>query len=388
MGHLVRFRHTLGGILAVLVSATVGWGTTAMAVTAQEVKTATSTPRATRDPVCESGCTPLCVGDCNGDGEVVVNELVKAVNIALGTTELGECTAADGSADGAVTVNELVTAVRNALEGCPTNAALGERRFSLNPDTSGFSIEGFPFPLAGTGFTGYIELEAGVPDAETGLAEVNITDASEYISMLLKPFAGVEMAICLRPVRELLPVANAGTIACNGGYDFGLVVTQDHNVGVVGVDGFTEQDCIDAEGTVEPQDGAHPGVCNGPIVSEGGDSDSGPGALLIAPDPETLEGGLPVMMAIEDALPCGDEAVEETQVPLGFTTGIVRATIFNRNNVAGEVFQIERQGENFSCAEWTVENGPGTLVLAAPVIDQGPVLKDFFDVANVFVLDD
>jgi hypothetical protein len=365
----LRFRRDLNGAIVLLVSACIAcWGTPTSAAVAEAV--------------------PECVGDCDASGDVVVNELVKAVNIGLGTMELPECSAADGKADGAVTVDELVTAVRNALEGCPQKLGLGKRRFSLNPETSGFSIEGFPFPLGGTGFTGYVDLEAGVPDPETGLAQVSITDASEYISMLLEPLAGVAMAICLRPLRELLPVANAGTIACNGGYDFGLIVTQDHNIGVVGVDGFTEQDCIDAEGSVEPQDGAHPGVCNGPIVSEGGGSDSGPGALLIAPDPETLEGGLPVMMAIEDALPCGDESVEETQVPLGFTTGIVRTTIFDRNNVAGEVFPIERQGENFSCAEWTVENGPGTLGLAAPVIDQGPLLKDFFDVANVFVLDD
>jgi hypothetical protein len=359
-----------------------------MAATAQAVETATSMPRATRDPIRESGRTPLCVGDCDGNGEVVVNELVKAVNIALGATERCECLAADGNRDREVTVDELVTAVRKALEGCPTNGGLGRRTFSLSPDTSGFSIEGFPFPLGGTGLTGCIEFEAGVPDPETGLAEVNITDASDYISMLLQPFSGPAMAVCLRPLRKLLPVANAGTISCNGGYDFGLTVTQDHNIGVVGVDDFTEQDCIDAGGTVEPQGGAHPGVCNGPIVSEGGGGDSGPGAFLIAPDPETLEGGLPVMMGIEDALPCGDESVEETQVPLALTTGISRATILDRNNVAGDTFQVERQGENFSCAEWTVEDGPGTLVLAAPIIDQDTGAIGFFDLANVFVFDD
>jgi hypothetical protein len=369
MGDRLCFWHNFNGAMALLLSA---W----LAGPAMPAS------------VARAEAAPVCVGDCDASGDVVVNELVKGVNIALGTMDVSECTAADGKADGGVTVDELVTAVRNALEGCPKSPGLGKRRFSLNPETSGFSIEGFPFPLAGTGFTGYVELEAGAPDPETGLADVSITDASDYIAMLLRPFAGPAMAICLRVVREALPVAHAGTLACNGGYDFGMIVTQDHNIGVVGVDGFTEQDCIDAGGTVEPEDGAHPGVCNGPVVAEEGGSDTGPGALLIAPDPETLEGGLPVMMTIEDALPCGDESVEETPAPLAFTTGIARATILDRNNVSGDTFQIERQGEDFSCAEWNVEDGPGRLVLAAPVIDQDTGAIGFFDLANVFVFDD
>jgi len=61
----------------------------------------------------------LCVGDCNSDGMVTIDEVVKAVNIALGTLPLAECRASDSNRDVAVTVNELVTAVRRALGGCP-----------------------------------------------------------------------------------------------------------------------------------------------------------------------------------------------------------------------------------------------------------------------------
>lgn len=329
-----------------------------------------------------------CIGDCDGSRSVLVSELVKAVNIALGTAEVADCLRADADGDGTVRVDELVTAVKNALEGCPQSERLGKRRFSLNADTSGFSIVGFPFPIEGTGFTGYVELEAGAPDPESGLAEVSITDASEYISMLLHPFGGPPMAICLRPLRDQFPILRAGRLACRGGQDFGFVVTQDHNIGVVGVDGFDAEDCAAVGGSVEPPGGAHPGVCNGPIVFAPGASDSGPGALLIAPDPEALDGGLPAMLRIEDALPCGDEEVDEIPIPLGFTSGVARATIFDRNNVVGSVLEIERRGENFSCEEWSVEDGPGTLVLAAPVVDQDTGVIGFFDIANVFVFDD
>ncbi|MBX3027064.1 hypothetical protein KF840_19345 [bacterium] len=59
-----------------------------------------------------------CVGDCDGDGSVVVSELVRAVGIALGQAGLAICSAADQNEDGAVTVNELVAAVGAALNGC------------------------------------------------------------------------------------------------------------------------------------------------------------------------------------------------------------------------------------------------------------------------------
>ncbi|MFQ5668119.1 MAG: hypothetical protein ACE5I7_17025 [Candidatus Binatia bacterium] len=62
-----------------------------------------------------SGC---CAGDCSGDGRVTIDELVVGVNIALGTTPVGQCRAFDTGADGVVTVDELVTAVNTALRGC------------------------------------------------------------------------------------------------------------------------------------------------------------------------------------------------------------------------------------------------------------------------------
>lgn len=59
------------------------------------------------------------VGDCDTNGEVTVNELVQAVNIALGATGITSCGEADVDIDGQVTVNEIVRAVSAALNGIP-----------------------------------------------------------------------------------------------------------------------------------------------------------------------------------------------------------------------------------------------------------------------------
>ncbi len=59
-----------------------------------------------------------CQGDCSGDGEVTVNELVLGVNIASGGAELARCASFDVNGDGEVTINELIGSVANALNGC------------------------------------------------------------------------------------------------------------------------------------------------------------------------------------------------------------------------------------------------------------------------------
>jgi len=56
-------------------------------------------------------------GDCNADLVVTIDELVKSVAIALGTTAASECARADVNQDGAVTVDEIVRGVAAAGAG-------------------------------------------------------------------------------------------------------------------------------------------------------------------------------------------------------------------------------------------------------------------------------
>jgi hypothetical protein len=61
---------------------------------------------------------PSCVGDCNGNGTVAINDLILGVNIALGSASIDDCSAFDENGNGMVGINELVAAVSNALDGC------------------------------------------------------------------------------------------------------------------------------------------------------------------------------------------------------------------------------------------------------------------------------
>ncbi|MBP1686538.1 MAG: multidomain protein with s-layer y region, glug motif, ig motif, i-set domain, pkd domain [Deltaproteobacteria bacterium] len=59
-----------------------------------------------------------CVGDCDANGRVTVDEILAMVNIALGNPPTPNCQAGDPDTNGQITVDEIVTAVRNALNGC------------------------------------------------------------------------------------------------------------------------------------------------------------------------------------------------------------------------------------------------------------------------------
>ena len=60
-----------------------------------------------------------CLGDCNGDKSATIDELLRGVNIALGTSSVEVCPAFDRDLSGNVTIDELVAGVTNALNGCP-----------------------------------------------------------------------------------------------------------------------------------------------------------------------------------------------------------------------------------------------------------------------------
>jgi len=238
----------------------------------------------------------------------------------------------------------------------PTTVPLGTRRFSLSAQSS---IQLLPTLGGFTGLSGSLTLAAGAPDPVTGLAQVDIVDSSEFLRVSIQGFN-----FCLKP---LVPVFNAGVLACNGGYDFGILSTQDHNIGVVGVNGFTASQCVAAGGFVEEAGDSHPNVCNGPLdIQSSSGVDSGPGALLIAPDERFGTQGMPAEVAIDfdacEQQPPGDMTL------LGFTSGLARSDILDANNVAGQLFRHDEQGENFSCAAWTQENGPGTLVFSIPAV--------------------
>jgi hypothetical protein len=58
-----------------------------------------------------------CIGDIDGNGQVLINELIIGVNCALGTVT-PNCGRFDANDNGAVTIDELVRGVNNALGSC------------------------------------------------------------------------------------------------------------------------------------------------------------------------------------------------------------------------------------------------------------------------------
>ncbi len=63
--------------------------------------------------------TPACVGDCDGDGQVTINELITAVIRMIAITGTGPtCPALDVNGDGSIEISEIVAAVNSNLYGC------------------------------------------------------------------------------------------------------------------------------------------------------------------------------------------------------------------------------------------------------------------------------
>lgn len=83
------------------------------------IPAATATPTPTVTPGAEG-----CAGDCDGSGQVTVDEIVRLVNIALGNGATSDCAPGDVNHDGHITVDEIVKAVDNALGGCGVPAVL------------------------------------------------------------------------------------------------------------------------------------------------------------------------------------------------------------------------------------------------------------------------
>ena len=63
-----------------------------------------------------------CAGDCDGNGSVVINELILCVRISLDETPLAQCEECDDDGDSTVAINELVLAVTKSLASCAAAA--------------------------------------------------------------------------------------------------------------------------------------------------------------------------------------------------------------------------------------------------------------------------
>lgn len=87
-----------------------------------------------------------CPGDCDGNGEVNVAEVLTSVSVALGEIEIAACFRADHDESEAIEVDEILRGVRAALEGCPASELF--ESFAASPRRRAPSLHGLP--LLGT----------------------------------------------------------------------------------------------------------------------------------------------------------------------------------------------------------------------------------------------
>lgn len=115
-----------------------------------------------------------CAGDCNGNGQVDIADIVTLTNIALENATVSQCPSGDVNHDNQITVNELIAAVDTALRGCVGG-----------PSTvSGGAIKG---PVAGANVVAFAIDADGAKGVQIGSAT---TDDSGNFQMQVGDYSG------------------------------------------------------------------------------------------------------------------------------------------------------------------------------------------------------
>jgi hypothetical protein len=115
----------------------------------------------------------ICVGDCDGDDRVTVDEMVRVVDMALGDPDALSCDSLNGSGEAPEVA--IVTAVDEALNGCP-GALVGT--------ISGTAVKG---PVANASVTALAIRPDGMPGAHIGSA---MTDDAGHFTMQVGDYEG------------------------------------------------------------------------------------------------------------------------------------------------------------------------------------------------------
>lgn len=118
--------------------------------------------------------TAPCIGDCDGDHAVTVDELILMVNIALGSVAQGACPArrcGDEQID--ISIHCTVAAINNALNGCPGPEPAPKIRYRL--EVGGLSRYAPPRPSTGqVVIDGGFDLTVSADGRELTLTDVSL----------------------------------------------------------------------------------------------------------------------------------------------------------------------------------------------------------------------
>lgn len=283
-----------------------------------------------------------CVGDCNGDNMVAINELIIGVNIALGTTPLSECPSYDIDGNSTIGINELITAVNNALGSCNGDPPDGTERVFVIAQPTNIAA---PPSETGTGVfnsfiaqgnaansvdTAPLTLVLGEPDAN-GIAELRL---KEDVIMTFDIVDGRKLCF------HLIAAESSGSIDCDGGTAYDTYGYQERN-----------DTGIPFEIQTGLGDPAGPG--NGELIVQ-------TRLAILQPDDPEYD------------LPCTEVTYQVTQ-PFPYTT--TQATA----DKGGPPLVMTIPGEPFDCANFGTPGSGGRLVAPAPAHQPpvGPVANAF-----------
>jgi cysteine-rich repeat protein len=289
---------------------------------------------------CSNACT--LVTGC-GDGVVCGNEQCDDGNTTSCDGCSATCTVEEGfrCGDGIVDAacGEQCDPPGQGVEECNylcqlgPAPALGTRHFSFG-GSSFSSALGTSVPIAA--LTGALDLVAGTP-ASDGTAPVIVAGPIYYTGPIL---GGAFGTLCFRVT------SCTGIVDCVGNTAVGVQVTQDS---------------------------AGPGLQGNPVVTTTGlGSAGGPGAVLLACQESFVQ--------LQGPADCATVTYPPDQV-MAYTTGQVEGHFLDANPRVG-TGEIAVTGQNFSCATWSTEGGPGALATGF-LVEEDPQAGD---TANANVL--
>lgn len=251
------------------------------------------------------------------------------------------------------------TATRTAAAATPTftattvPAGLGDRIFTIREDSAvapdprtGFFSSGLSgFSVAERFTAGPIVLTADAPNA-SGVAQIRLKQDA-YFKVFIKLGNTI---LCVKWQAQ----SSRGTMDCNGGTAYGVTLTEPAEQSPPGVP-------MTGVGT-----DSGPGAANlfvRQLITEVGNvCPAGGGTCTVTGTPCTTSTEC-VPASIEDSKACDATTVfENTGLDVVFTTANFRGTkgtrVFNKN------------GENFSCANWTTTDDVGMLVTGLLAVDE------------------
>lgn len=222
--------------------------------------------------------------------------------------------------------------------------------------------------------SGRLTLNAGAPDAN-GVATITTPPGPFFISVNI---ALVGLQVCHRIT------SCTGVIHCNGGVN-ATVRTQVNSL----------------KPSLTCQVATTPSACQagGPCCSNACEGVGvGSGNLPVtttAINPGTGTGGLVVLECLDSTVfgPSGGNCATLTTYPPDrlnvYTTGSSTAVVTNEcppDPSTNRLATVSATGENFQCSNWTVENGPGKLLI--PALAEQPNAPIIGDVSALIQLDD